>query len=494
MVIAEPNSRGKAMSTQRPEQSSQTSTKSPQFARSLRGWLKHLAATGRLAVAREGVAVKHELAAIAKKLDGRQAVLFPKPAGHTVSVVSGHVAARSWIAEAMGVSVDRLLARYRDASDRLTPWKEVPRAAAPAQQVVVESPDLHRILPIPTHNEHDSGPYITAGLLIARNPVTGKQNVSIQRIQVIDGKRLQSLILPRHLFTFHAMAEERGEDLPLAIVIGADPLTLLASQAVAPIDHDELEIAGSLHGAPLEVVKCLGSEIRVPANAEIVIEGRVLRDVREMEGPFGEFPRTYSPADNRQVIAVDRVTHRTNPIFHTIVPAELEHLMLGAIPREATILGLLQRSFPGVLDAHLALGGTCRYHLYVKLKKRRENEAKNVIMAAFGAHFDVKQVVVVDDDVDVHNPTEVEWAVATRFQADRDLVVVTGAQGSPLDPSTTLDGRTDGPSAKMGLDATRPLKYEGHTFTRVRVPGEESVDLARDIQADASATLTKILS
>ena len=460
---------------------------SPPFARSLRAWLAHLSATGRLAVAREGVALKHELAAIAKKLDGTQAVLFPRPGGHAVPVVSGQVAARSWIAEAMGVKEEALLGHYRDASERLTPWNEVPRTQAPAQQVVVESPDLHTLFPVPTHNEHDSGPYITAGLLIARNPKTGKQNVSIQRIQVIDGKRLQSLILPRHLFTFHTLAEEMGQDLDLAIVIGVDPLTLLASQAVAPIDTDELEIAGSLHGAPLEVVKCLGSEIRVPANAEIVIEARVLAKVREMEGPFGEFPKTYSPAEPRQVIAVDRVTHRRNPIFHTIVPAELEHLMLGAIPREATILGLLQRSFPGVLDAHLALGGTCRYHLYVKLKKRRESEAKNVIMAAFGAHFDVKQVIVVDDDVDVHNPTEVEWAVATRFQADRDLVVVSGAQGSPLDPSTTLDGRTDGTSAKMGLDATRPLQYEGHTFTRVRVPGEESVDLARDVQPAAAA-------
>ncbi|MEI6723674.1 MAG: UbiD family decarboxylase domain-containing protein, partial [Betaproteobacteria bacterium] len=257
--------------------------------------------------------------------------------------------------------------------------------------------------------------------------------------------------------------------------------------------QDELEIAGSLHGAPLEVVKCSGSEIRVPAHAEIVIEGRVLANVRELEGPFGEFPRTYSPAGQHHVIAVDRVTHRKNPIFHTIIPAELEHLMLGAIPREATILGLLQRSFPNVLDAHLARGGTCRYHLYVKLKKRRESEAKNVIMAAFGAHFDVKQVIVVDDDVDVHNPTEVEWAVATRFQADRDLLVVSGAQGSPLDPSTTLTGRLDGTSAKMGMDATRPLTYEGHTFTRVRIPGEETIDLAKAINANPQGLLDQLL-
>ena len=463
-------------------------------ARSLRGWLKHLAATDRLAVAREGVSLEYELAGIAKKLDGKQAVLFPKPAGHSVPVVSGYVASRSWISEAMGTTDAELLGCYRDASEKGTPWKEIAAEDAPIRQVTVEQPDLLKLFPIPRHNEHDSAQYITAGVIIARNPKTGAQNVSIQRIQVKDGRRLQALILPRHLNAFATMAEEMGQDLPIAIVIGADPLTLLASQAVVPIDQDELEIAGSLHGAPLEVVKCSGSEIRVPAHAEIVIEGRVLANVRELEGPFGEFPRTYSPAGQHHVIAVDRVTHRKNPIFHTIIPAELEHLMLGAIPREATILGLLQRSFPNVLDAHLARGGTCRYHLYVKLKKRRESEAKNVIMAAFGAHFDVKQVIVVDDDVDVHNPTEVEWAVATRFQADRDLLVVSGAQGSPLDPSTTLTGRLDGTSAKMGLDATRPLTYAGHTFTRVRIPGEETIDLAKVINANPQPVIDQLLS
>ena len=466
---------------------------SPASARSLRGWLRRLAATDRLAVAREGVALEYELAAIAKKLDGRQAVLFPRPGGYSVPVVSGYVAARAWIAEAMGVPESGLLAAFRDASEKPTAWTEIAAAKAPVREVVIDKPDITQLFPIPRHSEHDSAPYITAGVIVARNPRTGAQNVSIQRIQVKDGRRLQALILPRHLSAFHSMAEEMGEALPIAIVIGVDPLTLLASQAVVAIDQDELEIAGSLHGAPLEVVKCLGSEIRVPAHAEIVIEARVLPNVRELEGPFGEFPKTYSPAGQHQVIEVDRVTHRRNPIFHTIIPAELEHLMLGAIPREATILGLLQRSFPNVLDAHLSPGGTCRYHLYVKMKKRRESEAKNVIMAAFGAHFDLKQVIVVDEDVDVHNPTEVEWAVATRFQADRDLVVVAGAQGSPLDPSTTLDGHLDGRSAKMGLDATRPLSYPGYTFTRVRVPGEEKVDLALCIEPNPAAVISALL-
>lgn len=465
----------------------------------LRRWLRTLADTGRIAVMHPGVPLEHRLAAIAKRLDGRQAAFFPQPGGHAIPVVSGFMSRRAWIAEAMGVPESRLLAAYRAAADKPLPWREVARGDAPCQAVEHDgrTTDVRALLPVPVHSEHDSGPYITAGLVIARNPNTGIQNVSINRIQVHAARRMAILMLPRHLASFHQAAEAAGEALPVAVVIGVDPLTLLASQAIAPIDHDELEIAGALHGTPLAVAKCLTSDVRVPAAAEIVIEGRILPGVREPEGPFGEFPKYYSAQEAREVIEIDAITHRRDPVYHTIVPAEMEHLLLGAIPREATLLAHLQRTFPGVLDVHLALGGVCRYHLYVKLRKKREGEPKNVILGAFGAHYDIKQVVVVDEDVDVHVPAEVEWAVATRFQADRDLVVISGAQGSILDPSTTVyapPGQQDqGISAKMGLDATRPLAYEGHVFTRVRIPGEADVDLAREVDAAAAPDWDRIL-
>jgi 2,5-furandicarboxylate decarboxylase 1 len=476
---------------------------------SLRAWLRHLAASDRLAVARPGVLLKHELAAIAKVLDGRQAVLFPQPGEHTMPIVTGFMSNRAWIAEAMGVPQSQVLARFREASEAPTPWREVEAGTAPCQQVVHDfrrgpALDIAQLLPIPIHSEHDSGPYITAGLVIARNPKTGVQNVSINRIQVNGRDRLGILMLPRHLHAFFQSAEGSGEALPVAIVIGVDPLTALSSQAITPIDFDELTIAGSLHGAPLPVAKCQTSDVRVPADAEIVIEGRILPSVREPEGPFGEFPKYYSARENREVIEIDRVTTRRDPIFHTIVPAELEHLLLGAIPREATLLAHLQRSFPGVLDVHLSLGGVARYHLFVKIKKRREGEPKNVILGAFGGHYDVKHVVVVDDDVNVHEPREVEWAIATRFQADRDLVVVADALGSILDPSTTVrfahshgskpPPHLQGLSAKMGLDATKPLDSAEHVFTRVRIPGEGDVDLATALQQRLPAQLADWLT
>jgi 2,5-furandicarboxylate decarboxylase 1 len=452
----------------------------PQPVRTLRDWLDHLAARDRLAVLKPNLDLKFELAAHAKRLDGLRATVFPRPGGHPIPVVSGLISDRGWVAEAMAVEPREVLARFQDAALNPLPWQEV--KSAPAQEVVHRDIDLVRLLPLPTHNEHDGGPYISAGIMIVRNPRTGKQNVSIHRCQVTGPNRLGVLVLPRHTFAFHRMAEEAGQPLDAAIVIGADPLTLLASQAIVPIDHDELEIAGALQGRPLPVVKCLTSDIRVPAESEIVVEGRFLPGVREPEGPFGEFPQYYGERAPREVMEVVAVTHRKDAIFHTMVGGGLEHLLLGAIPKEATLLAHLRRSFPNVLDVHLSPGGTMRFHLYVKIRKNQEGQGKNVILGAFAGSFDLKHVIVVDEDVDIHNPQDVEWAVATRFQADRDLVIVPESQGSKLDPSNR-----DGVGAKMGLDATKPLAAKEMTFKRIRVPGEEAVDVAEVLRTGAGA-------
>lgn len=445
-------------------------TATPPVGASLRGWLDHLQQSRRLSVIEPDTDLRFQVAAIANRLDGRSASLFPRPGGHDIPVISGLLSHRDWMAEAMGVAPSEVLARFQEASLNPIPWREVNTPAC--QQVVHREVDLNRQLPIPTHNEHDSGAYITAGLLISRNPRTGVQNVSIHRLQVSSANRLGALLLPRHTLAYFQETESAGEDLEVAVVVGNDPLTLMASQAIVPLDHDELEIAGALHGQPLRVAQCVTNRIRVPAEAEIVIEGRLLANAREEEGPFGEFPQYYGERAERHVIEVDAVTHREAPLFHTIVGGGLEHLLLGGIPREATMLAHLRRSFPSVRDVHLARGGVCRYHLYVQIDKRSEGEGKNVILGALGGHYDIKHVVVVDGDVNIHDPNEVEWAVATRFQADRDLVLIHEGQGSKLDPSTR-----DGVGSKMGFDATVPLDAPPMRFKRIRVPGETEVDL-----------------
>ncbi len=450
-----------------------------------RGWVRHLGRTGRLTITHPGKRLEFEVAAIAKHLEGRKAVLLPHPDGHPGTVVSGVVSNRGWIAEALGVDEPGLLDHFQNAVLNPIAWRDVADPAC--QKEVHEAPDLLALLPIPTHNAHDNGAYITAGLVIVRSPRTGRQNVSIHRLQISGPNRMGALLLPRHTWDFQQQAEAMGEDLDVAVVIGASPAALLASQAIVPLDYDELELAGALIGRPLPVAKCRNSEIRVPADAEIVIEGRLLANVRELEGPFGEFPQYYGERAKSHVIEVDLVTTRTNPIFHTIVGGGLEHLLLGGIPREATILANLKRNFPMVRDVHLSLGGVCRYHLYVKFKKRNEGEVKNVILGAMASHYDIKHVVVVDEDVNIHDPAEVEWAIATRFQADRDMVMIADSQNSKLDPSTR-----NGLGAKLGMDATIPLDAPEMRFRRIHVPGEDEVDIdaCTDADADVDALLT----
>ncbi|WP_249780705.1 UbiD family decarboxylase [Bradyrhizobium sp. dw_78] len=452
----------------------------------LRSWLQLLAATDRLVVARKGVSLTDELAAVAKKLERERAVIFPSPGGHDIAVVANLFAGRDWVADSIDVPVEDLLSRFQRAVRRPLPWMEVKEARV--QEEVHRDVDLLKLLPIPKHNEHDSGPYITAALLIARNPQTGIQNVSIHRCQISGPDRIGVLLLPRHTRHYYAMAERAGAPLEIALVIGVHPACILASQAIAALDEDEMHIAGALLGRPVEMVKCLTNEVRVPAHAEIVLEGRILPKLREPEGPFGEFPQYYGDRADREVIQIDAVTHRRNPIFHTIVGGGMEHLVLGEIPREATLLEHLQRSFPSVRDVRLMRGGTCRYHLAVKIEKVSDGEPKNIIMGAFAGHYDVKQVVVVDTDVDIDDPNEIEWAVATRFQADRDLLVVAGAQGSKLDPSSDK-----GVGAKMGLDATKPLVRGPLDFKRIHVKGIETIDLASILQQDTEAAFARII-
>lgn len=436
----------------------------------LRGWLDMLAETDRLALVDECTDLRFGIAGVANRLDGRRATVFPKPSGHAVPVVSGLLSQRAWMAEAAGVAERELVARFQQACQE--PLPPQPVTGASCQEVVHRDVDLTSLLPIPTHNEHDHGAYITAGLLITRDRETGKQNVSIHRLQVSGPDRLGALLLPRHTLAFFRNRENAGEDLDVAIVIGADPLTLMASQAIVPLGQDELEISGALRGSPLPVTHCLDSDIAVPASAEIVLEGRLLASVREPEGPFGEFPQYYGDRAERHVIEVSAVTTRRDPLYHTIVGGSREHLLLGCIPREGSFLSELRRNFECVTAVHLPFSGTCRYHMYVQVDRPAPGETKAVILAALAVHYDIKHVTVVDTDVDVMDPGEVEWAVATRFQADRDLVVVPGTQGSKLDPSADA-----GVSAKMGFDATTPETIDSMRFTRISVPGQADLDI-----------------
>lgn len=439
---------------------------------SLRSWIDYLHRSDRLLTAASGLDLKYQVAAVAKRLDQRKAVLFPSPSGHAIPVLAGMLSSRQWIAEALGVDEKGLLARFLDVVKNPIPSTEV--STSPAYEVTHERGDIDllKLLPIPTHNEHDYGAYLSAGVLVMRNPVTGKQNVSINRCQVSGKDKFGILIETRDTRQFYADAEATGQPLEVAIVIGADPFVMIASQINGPHGQDELEYAGAMSGAPLPVVKCRTNNVRIPAGAEIVIEGRILPKVREDEGPFGEFPQLYGPRGSRQVLEVDLVAHRKKPIFYTIVSGCREHLLLGSLPREALVLSRMQMTFPNVRNVHLSMGGVGRFHLYIQMHKRYEGESQNVLLSGLSQHFDFKLATVVDEDIDIFDPLDVEWAMATRFQADRDLLVVSGALCSKLDPAAQ-----DGFGSKLGIDATKPVGAEEMRFKRIYVPGEENVDV-----------------
>lgn len=439
--------------------------------KSMREWLEILRREGMLKRVARPVSLEFELAAVAKKADGKYCLEFENVLDASMPVVAGVASSREMFARALGVPVERLVETFSAAQANPGDCILVEKNAAPVKEVIEREVNLCRF-PIPVHHEKDGGAYITAGVVVSRDPSTGIRNLSIHRMQVLDRNRLGILILPRHLSQFLRKAEALKRPLEVAICIGLDPVLLLASQALTPFGVDEYNIAGALYGKPLELVKCESIDLEVPAHAEIVLEGCILPDVTEVEGPFGEYPKYYGAASPKPVISISAITRRKAPIYQTIVPATMEHMLLGAIPREGGLLQLIRGAVPNAVAVHLTPGGTCRYHVVVAIDKQNEGEAKNAMFAAFGSSQEVKRVVVVDKDVDIFDPVDVEWAIATRFQAASDTMIVRRALGNKLDPSSD-----DGLSDKMGIDATVPLGADPFRFERIRIPGEDSVAL-----------------
>jgi 2,5-furandicarboxylate decarboxylase 1 len=427
-------------------------------------------------VARE-VDSRFQLAGLLTRLDGQAAALFERVAGATMPVVGNTVPGRAELALALGCEVPDLGDSYGRAAAAPVECRVLAREDAPALARRIEGDAPLDALPIPVHHEKDGGRYLSAGVVVSRDPVAGATNLSINRLQVAGPAELRALVLPGRLRRIVADAERDGHPIELAICLGVDPTVTMASQARSPREVDELELCGALRGSPLPVVETPELGLRVPARSEIVIEARMRPGERAQEGPFGEFPRTYGPAAPGHVVDVLTVWHREAPIFQTILSAGREHLLIGAIPREADMLRRLRELNAGVRTVRMTEGGTCRFHLVVSVAGSRPGLPVNLILGAFTANPVLKQVVVVDDDVDPFDDEHVEWAIATRVQADRDVHIIAGASGSTLDPSAR-----SGITAKMGIDATVPPGGE-EDHARMRVPGIDDIDVADWVKA-----------
>jgi 2,5-furandicarboxylate decarboxylase 1 len=374
-------------------------------------------------------------------------------AGYSAPVVINAQVSRRLMALALECDVRDLARTYAERQSRTLAPLEIENA--PVHEIIHtgDSIDLTRI-PLLTHYDVNAAPYITAGIVAAADPESGVRNTSYNRLMMAGKRELRIFMaIGRHLWTLHNKAERRNEPLPVAIIIGVHPLFSLGAQAFTASTEDEYAVIGGMMGEPLRVVRAKTVPILVPADAEMIIEGKILPHVRRIEGPFGEFTGHAVPSDERPVIEVTAITHRRSYIFQDIHAGYTEHKMMGALPREAALLKAVRQTVPTVKDVCMPVSGTCRFHAYISIAKRAPGQAKNAICAAFAADMLLKHVVIVDDDIDVFDEERVLWAVANRFQADRGLVVISNAQGSELDPSAAPGGI----NAKMGLDATKPM-------------------------------------
>ena len=442
----------------------------------LREWLAEMESTGMMKRISKEVDPIHELAGVGKKLEPQYGAFFEHVRGSKMPVVTGLTTSREAMAKSMHMSYEELLQRFNDALNDPTPCKVLDKDQGPfaiKENILVGDQVDLGILPACLHHEKDSARYLTAALCIAKDPETGIRNVCIHRHEIKDRNHLGALLLPRHTNQIFCKAEAMGKPLEIALAIGVHPSLLLSSQATTRLGVDEFEIGSTLLGEPIELVKCETVDLEVPVESEIIIEGKILPGVREDEGPFGEYPKTYGAKAPRHVIEVTAITFRNNPIYHTIIPATMEHLLLGGVSREATMMQTIRQATPNVKKVHLTPASGCRYHVVIQLDQKHDGEAKNAMFAAFTSSTEVKHVVVVDTDIDIFDMQDVEWAISNRVQADRDVFIIPNAMGNKLDPSSR-----NGASDKMGIDATIPMSEKRERFRKIHISGIEDINLA----------------
>ena len=395
----------------------------------------------------------------------RHLLLHPKAPVHFRDIggheaVGGLWSTRDRIARAMNIPREQLTAKVGEAIRHPEDFRIVNHAPFLAN----ESTDFDLgDSAVPKFYPKDAGRYFTAGVWVAE--WEGKRNLSFHRILLLDAKRGVARIVPRHLLSMHRQAQEAGQELKVAVCIGLDPWLLIGGGTSVEYGADETRIACSLRrrtlGQPVECVT-LKNGLTVPADAEYVFEGRLTAETHE-EGPFVDAVLTYDRVRQEPVVEFERMYHRDNPIFHLILGGSGEHFNFMGMPREPIIAEGVSKVVPHVAGVRLTEGGCAWLHAVVAIRKHSEGDGKNAIMAAFASHTSLKHVTIVDEDVNIWDDREVEWAVATRFQADRGLVVLHGVRGSSIDPSA---GET---TAKMGMDATRPLNAKPEMFLKAQL-------------------------
>ncbi len=434
---------------------------------SFRTAIRRLDAAGRLAKITQPVGLIDDVAGVMKALDGGPALLFEIADGHDMAVLGNFLSCDDNCQTALGLDRHEMRAVMQWALDQ--PLEPVHVAGGPAQEIVLEPGDidLGRQLPVLRHTPADSGRFITAGVILVRDPETGVHNASFHRLQLLDERHTGlKLDYGRHLRLACERAQERGESLPIAVCLGTDVALIYAGAYMGsqmPPDADERAAAGGLRGAPLEFINCVSVPLAVPAETEITIEGVIHPDRMVHEGPFAEFVGYLSDSGPSPIFEVTAMTMRRDPVYHAISGAGRETIILRKHVLEAGALQAIRRAVPIVTDVELTAGGLYRFHLVIQVAKRSSRDEglqRNAMLAAFAALKDLDQVIVVDDDIDITDPDDVEYAVATRVEGSRDITLLPGMRGHEY--VRVSDG---GVRTKVCVDATVPL-VERERFTR----------------------------
>jgi 2,5-furandicarboxylate decarboxylase 1 len=443
----------------------------------LREFLDLLEREGELARVGVPVALDQELGAVCvhSLRNGGPALLFQRPGGQDIPILVNLLATRRRYGLALGCAPDQVQHEWNRRSAQPLPPVLVDSGACQEEVMLGGDADLTRF-PAPIWNALDGGPYLTLSCHITRDPTTGLRNAAIYRNQVHDRHTLGLLAGPFAQIMLQRRSAP-GEPFPVAIAMGADPRVPMGAAVPIPFGSDELAVAGALRGAPIELVRCKTVPLEVPADAEVVIEGEVRPNETREEGPFGEYTGHYGgPRLPRTTIHVTAITHRRNPILHLAYQGAPPHEtdVLTAVGKEAEMLRHI--SLPGVKAVHFTEGGGGVLHVVLAVEKLYEGYGKMAAMAAFGTPTgrSVKQVTVVDADVDPFDPLAVEWAVAMRVQPHRDIEVLRELPGSSIDPSLPAAEQTrSARTSKIIIDATR---YNAASYPPVCQPAAEALD------------------
>jgi 4-hydroxybenzoate decarboxylase len=437
----------------------------------MRDLIKQLSDNGELLIVEREVDPRFELAAVTKRIQqaGDKAVLFRRVTGTALPVVSNLYGSYARLCRLIGAQTESFCRS----------WAEVLRRPVSHDIYEVRAPPPHversslNELPLITYHEKDAGPYFTSAIFLAREPDTGVPNLSFHRSMFVGDRELRVRLGSSHdLAQYQKKAELRGQPLEAAVLIGVHPSIFLSACYSLPYDANELELAAKLARRPVPMRPCQAIDLMVPADVEIVIEGRFLPNVRRPEGPFGEFLGAYVPEGLNHVFEVLAVTRRSDAIFHSITCGTPEDLCPLEALTAARVYEHVSRVVPGVLD--VSTRPNCMITI-VKIQQQYEGHGKHTLLAALGSNMDFNKVcIAVDADVDIRDLNDVMWAYLTRGPADQRAFILERIPGFYRDDFKDHWGR-------LAIDATMPWG-RAQEFERKRIPGEDAVDLARYVK------------